>query len=151
MVVGIAQNLFVQTQGLLLVTAEEVDLDAFHAQTLHPAHLFFADDGIIHFIDGALLDVVPIATGTVPQEYVHTFTVCILHQFLHAFISRHLVPPAIYQNIFVAHSRSQIDITYLVIIIGTVVLPKNPTPSAAPPAYTHVPTHNAVPPRPRER
>ena len=65
-VVGIAQNLFVQTQGLLLVTAEKVDLDAFHSQALHPAHLFFADDGIIHFVDGALLDVVPIATGTVP-------------------------------------------------------------------------------------
>ena len=71
-VVGIAQNLFVQTQGLLLVTTEKVYLDTLHAPALQPAHLLLAGNGVIHPVDGTLLYIVPVTTGAIPQEYLHT-------------------------------------------------------------------------------
>ena len=42
--VGISQNIFIQAHHLLLVTAEEVHLQALHAALLQPFHLFLASN-----------------------------------------------------------------------------------------------------------
>ena len=44
-VCGIAENVFVEAHCFLLVTAEEIDLDALHAVVFQPLHLFFTHDG----------------------------------------------------------------------------------------------------------
>ena len=131
MVIRITQYLFIETYCFLLVTPEKVHLDTFHAYLLQPTHLLLAPDDVIHTIDGTLFDIIPIAAGTIPQEYVHAFAVRILHQILHAFTSRHFVPPAVYQDVFIAHRLGQINILHLVSIVGAIVLPQNPTPCTA--------------------
>lgn len=102
-VVGIAQNLFVQTQGLLLVTTEKVYLDTLHAPALQPAHLLLAGNGVIHPVDGTLLYIVPVTTGAIPQEYLHTLAAGILDKLFHAVATDVVVPPIVNQYIFVSH------------------------------------------------
>ena len=103
-VVGIAQNLLVQTQGLLLVTAEEVYFDTLHTQTLQPAHLLLAGNGVIH-----------------PG---------ILDKLFHAVATDVVVPPVVNQYIFVSHGGCQVNIAHLVVVVDAAVLPENPAPCA---------------------
>ena len=60
-VVGIGQDLLVKTDGLLLVTAPEINLDSLAANLLQPSHLLLADYGVVHLAYGALGNIVPIA------------------------------------------------------------------------------------------
>ena len=129
-VVGIAQNLLVQTQGLLLVTAEEVYLDTLHTQALQPAHLLLAGNGVIHPVDGTLLYIVPVTTGAIPQEYLHTLAAGILDKLFHAVATDVVVPPVVNQYIFVSHGGRQVNIAHLVVVVDAAVLPENPAPGA---------------------
>ena len=129
-VVGIAQNLLVQTQGLLLVTAEEVYFDTLHTQTLQPAHLLLAGNGVIHPVDGTLLYIVPVTTGAIPQEYLHTLATGILDKLFHAVATDVVVPPVVNQYIFVSHGGRQVNIAHLVVVVDAAVLPENPAPCA---------------------
>ena len=132
MIIGIAENVFIKTHRLLLVTTKEIHFNAFHSQLLHPAHLLFADNGIIHPVDRTLLDIIPIATGTVPEKYLHPFTTGIPDELCHAVVADVLIPPIINKHIFISHGSSEINIFHLVFIIYTVILPKYPTPGATP-------------------
>ena len=131
-IVRITQNIFIQPHCLLLVTAEEINLDSLHTETLQPFHFTFTDDCIIHPVHRSLFDVIPIAGRTVPQEQLNTFTACILNQRLHTLMPDSGIPPVIDQRILISHSRGKINVTYLIIIVDTAVLPKNPAPRATP-------------------
>ena len=64
--VGIREDILVELHGLLLVAAEEVNLDALHADALHPFHLAFACHGGIHAVSGSLRGIVPEAIAVIP-------------------------------------------------------------------------------------
>ena len=58
---GIGKNIFVDAHGFLFVTAEKVNLYGVHALVTQPFHFFFACYRAVHFVGGALHDVVPMA------------------------------------------------------------------------------------------
>ena len=58
-VIRIAEDGLIMSHGLLLVSSEEIYLDALDSKTLHPAHLLLACNRIGHYVYRALLDVVP--------------------------------------------------------------------------------------------
>ena len=128
MVISIAQHIFVKTHRFLLIASPEINLDTLHAQLLHPAHLLLANDRIIHLVCRALSYVVPVATGTIPQENIYFFALCIGNELFHTLVANIFVPPGVNQYIFIAHFSSQINETYLIVIVDTIVLPQNPTP-----------------------
>ena len=134
MIIGITQYSFVQTHCLLLVTAEEIDLNTFYSLTLQPFHFALTGNRVIHQIRRPLFDIIPIAAGTIPQKHIHLLTLCIFNKLPHTLITDIRIPPIIYQYIFVTHSCSQIDIAHLIIIVNTTILPDYPTPCS--PSHT---------------
>ena len=60
-IVGIAQDGFIQAHGFLFVASEEVHLDTLYTQLVHPAHHFLALNRVVHFMNRSLLDIIPIA------------------------------------------------------------------------------------------
>ena len=131
-VVGIAQDGLIKAHRLLLVAAEEVHLDAPHALLLQPTHLTFTGNRVVHDVYRALLDVVPVTAGTVPQEKFHALAACVTDKLFHPLMADIVVPPVVYQGVFVAHGGSHVDIAHLIVVVDTVVLPENPAPRTAP-------------------
>jgi len=131
MIIGIAQDSFIQTHGLLLVTTEKIDLDTFNSLTLQPFHFTLACNGVIHQIRRSLLDIIPVTTRTIPQKHIYLLASRIPDKLFHTFVTDIRIPPIIYQCIFISHGSSQIDITHLVIIIDTAILPEYPAPGSA--------------------
>ncbi len=129
-VVGIGEYLLVETHGLLLVAAEEVHLDALHADTLHPAHGLLAQDGVTHHVDGTLLDVVPPAAGAVPEEQLYALRTSVVCQLAHTLVTDVAVPPVVDEHVGIAHRLRQTDVLHLVVPADTVVLPEYPAPGA---------------------
>ena len=126
--VGISQNIFIQAHHLLLVTAEEVYLQALHTALLQPFHLFLAGYRIAHALLGILRCIVPVTVGVVPHKHIHVLLMCILEQLFHAVTSDVLFPASVNQRIFITHFTGQVNETNLVIVVDTRVLPHNPAP-----------------------
>ena len=127
-VVGIAEDGFVEAHGLLFVSAKEIHLDTLHADFFQPFHFLFTHDGIVHAVRRALYDVVPIAAGAVPEEDIDVFRVSIIHQLLHPFVADIRIPPVVNQDILEIHRSSQVDVAHLVVVVDARVLPDNPAP-----------------------
>ena len=72
-VVGIAEDVLIELHHRLLVTSEEIDLDAAYAVVLHPLHLLATDASVVQLADRRLWSVVPRAVGVVPKEDAHAF------------------------------------------------------------------------------
>ncbi len=130
-VCGIAENVLVEAHCFLLVTAEEVDLDALHAVVFQPLHLFFTYDGAVHLVGGALHDVVPVAARRVPEQGIDAFFAGIAEKFGHAVVADVLVPACVDKYVFIAEVGGKVDESLLVFHIHAVVLPYNPAPCAA--------------------
>ena len=64
--VGIAEDVLIEGHRLLFVTSEEVDLDAFDANGLHPFHLPFAGYGCVHAVARSLGGIVPVTVAIIP-------------------------------------------------------------------------------------
>ena len=65
-VVGIAEDIPIKLQRLLLVAAEEVHLDGFHTDALHPCHIALAANRIVHHVARALRRIVCRAVAVIP-------------------------------------------------------------------------------------
>jgi len=65
-IVSILKYVLVILHVKLLVTAKEIHLDAFDANTLHPFHLCSANFRVVHEVFGRLGCVVPFAVRIVP-------------------------------------------------------------------------------------
>ena len=126
--VGISQNIFIQAHHLLLVTAEEVHLQALHTALLQPFHLFLAGYRIAHTLLGILRCIVPVTVGIIPHKYIHVLLVSVLEQLFHTVATDVLFPASVNQRIFITHFTGQINETNLVIVVDTRVLPHNPAP-----------------------
>src|SRR5574344_77549 len=66
-VIGIRQNSFIYLHHHLLVTTEEINLYTFYTSLLHPFHLFFAQDWIIHYPTWRLKSIIPITIRIIPK------------------------------------------------------------------------------------
>ena len=130
--VGIAQDVLIELHRLLLVASEEVNLDAYDTDTLHPAHLFLAGNTRTHTLTRSLWGIVFITVGTVPQHQVYTLRLRIFRQLRYLVATDTLVPPVIYQTVLKTHRCRQVDELHLIGIIDTLVLPDEPTPCVAP-------------------
>ena len=86
-VVRVAQDIFIQLHGLLLVAADKVHLDAAYARIAHPRHLAAAHRGAVHPPARALRRVVPMAVGIIPKVKSHAFRSGIAGQFLYFLIT----------------------------------------------------------------
>ena len=126
--ISIGQDVFVQAHHLLLVTAEEIYLQALHAALLQPFHLFLAGYRVAHALLGILGCIVPVTVGVVPHKHIHVLLVCILEQLFHTVASDVLFPTSVNQRIFITHFTGQVNETNLVIVVDARVLPHNPAP-----------------------
>ena len=124
--VGIEEYVLIELHGLLLVTAEEVDLDALHANLLQPRHLLVAGNGCRHAVAWCLWGVVLVAVGVVPQHQAHTLRLGILRQFLNLVTADALVPPVVHQTVLEAHLGGEVDELHLVVVVDGLVLPDEP-------------------------
>ena len=76
--VGIAENILVEAHGLLLVTTEEIDLDAFDTYRLHPLHLAFTGNRSVHTVTRPLGRIVGKTIGVVPKHQMDALRLGIL-------------------------------------------------------------------------
>ena len=129
-VVGVAQHAFVHAHGLLLVTAEEIDLDALDPDILKPLHLLLALNRAIHLVERTLGDIIPVAAGRVPEEYIHSLGIGVFHEFLHPVVSDVLVPEIVHEDILEVHGGGEVDELDLVVIVDAAVLPEYPAPGS---------------------
>ena len=129
--VGVAQDVFVESHGLLLVASEEVDLDAHHADALEPFHLALAGNGRVHAIARTLRCVVAIAVGVVPEHQLDALRLGISAQLGHALAAYLRVPEVVHQAELQAHGGGQVDELHLVVVVDALVLPDEPAPGVA--------------------
>ena len=97
-IVGIAEDILVKLHRLLLVATEEIHLDAYYTNLLHPSHLLLAGDGIVHDLTRSLGSIILETVGIVPEHQAYLLALCILTQLFDALSAYLLVPPVIYQN-----------------------------------------------------
>ncbi len=119
----IGEDLLIETHGLLLIAAEEIDLDAFDTDGLHPSHLLFADDGAIHAVDGSLNDVVPVAGRRIPENNVDTLSLGVFDEIGDTVIADVEIPPVIDKDILETEGLGEIDVCFLVVVVDAGVLP----------------------------
>ena len=129
--VGIEQDVLVELNGLLLVAAEEVDLDALHANLLQPGHLLVAGNGCRHAVARRLRGVVLVAVGVVPQHQADALRLGILRQLLNLVAADALVPPVVDQAVLEAHLAGEVNELHLVGVVDALVLPDEPRPCVA--------------------
>ena len=116
-VVSIRKYVFIQAHCLLLVAAEEIHLYAFHSYLSEPSHLTLSHDSIIHEIYRSLLNVVPVAARTVPEEHIDTIAISISDKAFQSVTPDILIPPVVYKHVFIAHGLSKTDVFHLVVIV----------------------------------
>ena len=127
-IVSITENSLVKPHCLLFVTTEEVDLDTFYADLLHPAHIPFAGNRIAHHIDRTLHYIVPPSARAVPQEYIHILRSGIADKFFSSVITKILIPSGIHEDMVKTQLSSKIHICLLISHIHACILPYDPAP-----------------------
>ena len=130
-VVGIAEDIFIESHRLLLVATEEVDLDSFNPDTLHPRHVLLAFDGVIHHASRSLWSIILGAVAVVPQHELHILRLGICSEFLDAVVADLRVPEGIDEAVFKAHFYREIYHLHLNVVGGGTVLPDEPAPRVA--------------------
>ena len=127
-IVGIAEDVFIVLHGLLLVTTEEVHLDALHADALHPSHLLLASHDVVHTVAWSLWGIIGYAIGVVPKHQAYTLALGITAQFCYLVPTNLRIPKGIHQYILIAHGGSEVDELLLVIVVARGILPDEPAP-----------------------
>ena len=130
-VIGVAEDAFVNAHRLLLVASKEIHLDTSHTAVAQPLHLLLADDGIVHGLTRALGSVVPGTVAVVPYPGTDTFLLAVGEELLHSFATDVLVPSAVDEAAFPAEGGSEVDVLDLVVEVDTGILPHNPRPCVA--------------------
>ena len=130
-IVGIAEDILIELHRLLLVATEEIHLDTYHANLLHPRHLLLAGDGIVHNLTRSLRSIILETIRIVPEHQAYLLALGILTQLFDALSAYLLVPPAIHQDGFITLSSSHIHHLHLVVIVNGIVLPDEPAPGIA--------------------
>ena len=72
-VVGISHNFFVELHGLLLIRADEVNLQTLHTSFLQPSHLLVTLNHQMEFATRSLRSIIPITVGIVPKIHTNIF------------------------------------------------------------------------------
>ena len=129
-IIGIGKDVFVKLHHVLLVASEEVDLDAFDAYALHPAHLIASHAAVVHLVDRRLGGVVPCSVGVVPKEESHSLFLAIACKFGYLVISYLHVPECVYEHCLVSHCGGEVDISLLLVVVAAWVHADDPAPRA---------------------
>jgi len=129
-IVGIAQDILIALQHVLLVATEKVDLDAANTDALHPLHLGLTVCRIAHQATRTLRRVVPISVGVVPQVQAHTLGFAVGGKPFDALTTYLRVPKSIDEHGVVTQCGREIDVTLLLIKVATGVHADNPAPCA---------------------
>ena len=127
-VVGIAEDVLIELHRLLLVTSEEIHLDAAYADLLHPSHVALAGDGVVHHLARSLRRIILEAIRIVPEHQLHALALRILAQLLDTTITDLSVPASIHQDRLISLGSSHIYHLDLVVVVDGVVLPDEPAP-----------------------
>ena len=107
-IVGIAQDIFIEFHRLLFVTTEEVNFDSHYTYLLHPSHLLLAGDGIVHNLTWSLWSIILETIRIIPEHQTNLLALGILSQLLNVVTTDALVPPVVYEDSLIALSRSNI-------------------------------------------
>ena len=127
-IVGITEDVFVVLHGLLLVATEEVHLDSFYADALHPSHLLLASHDVVHTVAWSLWGIIGYAIGVIPQHQAYILALGITAQFCYLVSTNLRIPKGIHQYILIAHGGSEVDELFLVIVVARGILPNKPAP-----------------------
>ena len=76
-VIGIAEDILVELNRLLLVATEEINLYCLHTYLLHPRHVTLTGNRIAHNIARTLRCIVRRSIAVIPQHEAHTLALCI--------------------------------------------------------------------------